>query len=472
MSIIRRIWLLSFTLIGLSLLLGAVSFQKSGQILKNLDNVSQTQLPAIRNMTLADMMHDGLRAVVFNALYAMEDKKSEELAELIKEADEKSQNFSNYLTSLQQLPIHSETKQAITDLIPELEAYIKDSKAIVNLAKEQKFEEAKKIVPGFMDSFTKLEGKMENLGELIITDAAEENSQGKDVQKFIVLLNILSVMVGVILSILLIRSLSREMKVVTVNMSKASEDLKKSSEELSSTSQSFTEGLSQNAASLEETVASLEEVSSMVRLNTEHSELAYKLSDESMSLAQRSSQEMDDLIKAMTDINDVSKKIEEIISVIDDIAFQTNLLALNAAVEAARAGEQGKGFAVVAEAVRALAQRSASAAKDITGLIHDSVQKINNGSTSVNANAKIIREINKAVTTLGDLSKQIAQASKEQSAAIEQINQAMNQLDQASQGQASSSQLMSDNSNKLFDNSTQLEKLVKNLDLSMYGKAS
>lgn len=194
------------------------------------------------------------------------------------------------------------------------------------------------------------------------------------------------------------------------------------------------------AASLEETVASLEELTSMVKMNAENAQEAAKLSANSSSAAESGEKEIRRLIHSMAEISSSSKKIEEIIAVIDDIAFQTNLLALNAAVEAARAGDHGKGFAVVAEAVRALAQRSASAAKDITSLIEKSVSQIDEGGAVADQSGEVLGNIVQSVKKVAALNTEIASASLEQRAGIEQIGKAMNQLDETSQSNAASAE--------------------------------
>jgi methyl-accepting chemotaxis protein len=141
-------------------------------------------------------------------------------------------------------------------------------------------------------------------------------------------------------------------------------------------------------------------------------------------------------VKAMADINDASKKIADIIGVIDDIAFQTNLLALNAAVEAARAGEQGRGFAVVASEVRSLAGRSATAAKEIKELIQDSVKKVEDGSVLVTQSGQTLEKIVASVKKVSDIVAEIAAASREQSSGIEQVNRAVMQMDELTQQNA------------------------------------
>ncbi|MFV3409079.1 methyl-accepting chemotaxis protein [Bdellovibrio bacteriovorus] len=229
-----------------------------------------------------------------------------------------------------------------------------------------------------------------------------------------------------------------EKKISTLSqgLSTSSAGITEDIQHLNSTGGQLAESSTRAAASIEETVASLEEITSMVRLNTGNAQNAAMLSGDSARLAKTGEEKILELVQTMTQIESSSQKIEEIISIIDDIAFQTNLLALNASVEAARAGEHGKGFAVVAEAVRSLAQRSAVAAKDITQLISTSVVQVKQGTVLVRANGDVLKQMSLSIEKVATLNSEIASASQQQSAGIEQINVAINQLDQVIQSNA------------------------------------
>ncbi len=192
----------------------------------------------------------------------------------------------------------------------------------------------------------------------------------------------------------------------------------------------------QQAANLEETAASMEELTSTVKQNADHARQANQLAIGAASVASQGGAVVSEVVQTMSGIEASSKKIAEIISVIDGIAFQTNILALNAAVEAARAGEQGRGFAVVASEVRTLAQRSANAAKEIKHLIDDSVDKVADGSTLVRKAGETMQDIVTSVQRVTDIMAEITAASQEQSAGIEQVNQTITQMDEATQQNA------------------------------------
>lgn len=193
----------------------------------------------------------------------------------------------------------------------------------------------------------------------------------------------------------------------------------------------------EQAANLEETAASMEQMTSTVKQNADNAAQADQLARGVRSQASEGGQVVGRAVAAMQEINDSSRKISEIVGLIDDIAFQTNLLALNASVEAARAGEQGRGFAVVASEVRNLASRSAAAAKDIKSLVEDSAAKVADGSEQVALSGKTLDAIVESVHKVGDIISEIAAASSEQSSGIEQVNLAVSQMDSMTQQNAS-----------------------------------
>jgi len=216
----------------------------------------------------------------------------------------------------------------------------------------------------------------------------------------------------------------------------ATDTINTASGEIASGNLDLSSRTEQQASSLEETASAMEELTSTVRQNADNARQANQLAASASNVAQQGGSVVGQVVDTMDAINESSRKIVDIISVIDGIAFQTNILALNAAVEAARAGEQGRGFAVVASEVRSLAQRSAAAAKEIKTLIDDSVAKVDTGSSLVEQAGATMSDVVESVRRVTDVVAEISAASKEQSDGIEQINDAVSQMDQTTQQNA------------------------------------
>ena len=238
-------------------------------------------------------------------------------------------------------------------------------------------------------------------------------------------------------------SLVSTMKKMQDNLIKIVSDVRSGTDSIGTSSDEIAHGtndLSQRteeqASSLEETASSMEELTSTVKQNADNARQANQLAAGASEVAMKGGAVVGQVVNTMSAINESSKKIVDIISVIDGIAFQTNILALNAAVEAARAGEQGRGFAVVATEVRTLAQRSAAAAKEIKELISDSVAKVEDGTRLVDEAGTTMDEIVTAVKRVTDIMSEISAASHEQSSGIEQVNQAVTQMDEVTQQNA------------------------------------
>ncbi len=223
---------------------------------------------------------------------------------------------------------------------------------------------------------------------------------------------------------------------IVANIRNTTETITTSSQEIASGNADLSQRTEEQASSLEETASSMQELLSAVRQNAESVRHAYQLAQGSCDVAEQSGVAVEKLVATMTSINESSKKIGDIISVIDGIAFQTNILALNAAVEAARAGEQGRGFAVVASEVRNLAQRSAAAAKEIKQLIGGSMANVTVGSEQVKDAADTISDVVTSVQLVASLMKDISATTREQSTSIEQVNTAIVQMDEVTQQNA------------------------------------
>ncbi|MER2601087.1 MAG: methyl-accepting chemotaxis protein [Candidatus Competibacter phosphatis] len=232
------------------------------------------------------------------------------------------------------------------------------------------------------------------------------------------------------------RDMAGQLKDMVSQVTHATSQVNSAAAEISQGSADLSQRTEEQASALEETASSMEELTSTVKQSADNAGQANQLAAAARTQAEQGGQVVDQAVVAMSAINQSSRKIADIIGVIDEIAFQTNLLALNAAVEAARAGEQGRGFAVVAGEVRKLAQRSADAAKEIKALITDSVAKVEDGGRLVDRAGQTLKEIVGSVKKVSDIVAEIAAASREQANGIEQVNKAILQMDQVTQQNA------------------------------------
>lgn len=295
------------------------------------------------------------------------------------------------------------------------------------------------------------------------TWVAKATAVGEESTLINIVLAISGTLFSLIFGFILANSLSKSIRSLSDDLARGADELKGASHQVSTVSQTLSQNSSESASSLEEVVASLEEITSMVNKNAEDSKTASNFSSECQAVAQHGEKEVKNLMISMNEIFESSKKINDIINVIDDIAFQTNLLALNASVEAARAGEQGKGFSVVAEAVRTLALRSADAAKDITSLIKDTTAKVESGNRIAANSEKALLEIKKNIDKIVDINSAIANASQEQASGVSQIQMAVTQIDKTTQTNASASEEASASAEEMAAQAEQMQVIAFDL---------
>lgn len=329
------------------------------------------------------------------------------------------------------------------------------------------FGNGKDVLGHQMENWTdgKLHGVFAITSSLATANAASQASVNK-----ILLFSFFGLILSVLFAWIVLRKPLESLRTAVNSIRSSSQHLSATSSEISNASQGLSTSATEAAAALEETSASIEELTSMVKMNSDNAQNARSLSTSAMEAAVQGEKNMQELIASMQTVSVTAKKVQEITGLIDDIAFQTNLLALNAAVEAARAGENGRGFSVVAEAVRQLALKSAQSAKEIAGLISQSVSQIEVSYKSALQGGETLQTILQESQKVSTLNNEIAQASQEQSTGIDQISRALHDLDKVTQNNAASSEETAAASVELSSQSQQLDMMVESVEGVLNGR--
>jgi len=473
--------LYALSLLGLAfvVVVGATGFVSTGRLMATGEDLS-SNASALRNQMQADMAHDALRADVLAAILAGEKKDAADEKSVKDDLATHSKQFRESLKDLEAMPLDSATRAATVKVRPALDAYLASATSTIALAFTD-HAAAKARMGDFMVSFKSLEVQMEALGELIENKAKEGEAAGqatggaaKVAIGGAIALSIAALLVlGSLTSRSIVKPIQRAVEIAQTVSSgdlsskievtghgetaqllaalkrmndslfkvvgavrSSSDSIATGSSEISNGNHDLSQRTEQQASNLQQTAASMEELTATVRNNADTTRHAAQLADTASEAATQGGVAVGQVVSTMAEITQASRKINDIIGVIDGIAFQTNILALNAAVEAARAGEQGRGFAVVATEVRTLAQRSAVAAKEIKSLIQTSVEKVDTGSKQASAAGQTMQEIVAQVRRVTQLIGEVSAATQEQTGGLTQVSDAVTQLDQVTQQNA------------------------------------
>jgi methyl-accepting chemotaxis protein len=479
MKIKTQLIALGVTGLSLVLIVGGLAIFSKRQVDAVLD-ANATLTTALRNHSEADMMHDSLRGDAYEAVVSGLRNDPEHIKEVQKEFAEHAKNFKERIAANSKLDLDEDVRARLKALQTPLEAYIRAAEALITVAGDS--DKAVPQLKAFQSAFEALEkpmaGMSDHLENLVKQRKEEVDAATRFAQSLILGITLFGMALIAALALMVLRSITGSIR----GVQRAVDDLRAGSgdltyrlppmkgefDHLSHSLNQFIGGLHDimsrvrdsataiggssqqveqgnrslsarteaQASSLEETAASMEQFTTTVKRNADSAQRANALAQGASQIAGRGGETVRGVVTTMEGIAESSRQIADIISVIDSIAFQTNILALNAAVEAARAGEQGRGFAVVAAEVRALAQRSAQAAKEIKALIQTSVDKVDSGTRFVGDAGKTMDDIVNSVREVSNIIADISVSSSEQLAGIEQVNHAIANMDSTTQQNA------------------------------------
>jgi methyl-accepting chemotaxis protein len=476
-----RTQIIAFGLAGASAaaLVGGIGLFASTRLGGAIDSAILSS-QALQASQEADMMHDAVRGDGQLALFGALQNSPERIEEAAKGLNDHAKTFNDALARLDALPLADESRAALHKSKPLVQKYLETADRLVKAARTDQAS-AEQMVPALQAAFSELETEMAALSDTIEKhgDALNEQAQSSvtATQAAIGIALALATAAMVVLALWLARRMTEPMAhAVSVADRLAQGDLtarvhpggndetmqllqsmqsmqrsfsgivrevKHNADGVATASAEIAQGnndlsvrTEQQASSLEQTASSMEELGATVRQNADNARQANQLAMSASSVAVRGGEVVAQVVDTMKGINESSRKIADIISVIDGIAFQTNILALNAAVEAARAGEQGRGFAVVASEVRSLAGRSAGAAKEIKELIGTSVERVAQGSALVDQAGTTMSEVVSAIQRVTDIVGEISSASTEQASGVAAVGEAVTQMDRSTQQNA------------------------------------
>lgn len=387
----KKLWMLNGFLLASFVALGLVSLRSTKLLSHDISLLGEVDLPAVRNMTLTDMMHDGIRAVVFRALIVAESDDAKLKKEVEEEYSEMSENISKYLTILSELKLSESLKAKINSADTDVKSYVEAGKTVLAKALSGERKQATELMPAFEEAFSKLEESLGKIGDEIEAFSQEEvKKAGVDAEtsvRVMLLTVFCGLLFGLIFSFIISRDLIKSLSHTIEKLAEQSDQVGSSAGIVKETSRNLSDTAVEQSSAVQETAASVEEINSMVAKTSENStKLSATVEQSSVSVQQGQTavtQMLESIsvisessTQVMSQVEENNQKIMEIVKVINEIAektkvindivFQTKLLSFNASVEAARAGEHGKGFAVVAQEVGNLAQMSGNAAKEIS----------------------------------------------------------------------------------------------------------
>jgi methyl-accepting chemotaxis protein len=484
---------------------GAIGELAVGQLDDAMDAITANG-STIRQQMEADQAHDALRADVLDALLAGENADAAARDAARRDAAEHTVQFRKLMASIDTQVTDPIIRAAVDKVKPDADAYVKSVDGIVALALSDAAA-ARAAYPAFMDRFRALEKSMETLSERIEATSAATRAAGDatvDAARVrVIAMALIAALTTFAAGLVLVRSISRPLDeaieladriaagrldtdlvcadddrsetgrlkraltAMQASLRRIVGDVRGGTEAIATATAQIAVGnadlsrrTESQAGALEETASSIEQLTATVRQNAEHARQADSLAASASDVAQRGGAVVGQVVDTMGAIDTASRRIVDIIGVIEGIAFQTNILALNAAVEAARAGEQGRGFAVVAGEVRTLAQRANAAAREIKGLIDDSVDQVDAGSRLVAEAGATMREVVDSVGRVTAIVGEISIASGEQEQGIGQVNRAIGEIDAATQQNAALVEEATAAASAMQEQAEQLQRLV------------